>query len=90
MITTKDEVTILMKMMINNGSLFDVLYSNAYQSMDLQSRKLNVTNQPPLWSFGTKAIPVLGKITFSVVFGKETMTCVEGQFLHCSIRFNVE
>lgn len=48
------------RMMIDNGSLVDILYSHAYQKLDLDGRKMEVGQEAPLYRFSNDPIHVAG------------------------------
>lgn len=57
------------RMMIDHGSSIDILYTHAYQRLDLEGRKLEVGQESPLYGFSNDQVHVLGTIEFLVVFG---------------------
>lgn len=56
-------------MMIDNGSSVDILYSHAYQRLDLQGKKMDLGGEGPLYGFSGDPVLVLGTIEMPVKFG---------------------
>lgn len=57
------------RIMIDNGSLVDVLYSHAYQRLDLEGWKMEVGQESLLYGFSNDSVHVAGTIELHVVFG---------------------
>lgn len=55
--------------MIDNGSLMDILYSHAYQRMDLEGHKMEVGQEAPLYGFNNDLVNVVRTIELPVTFG---------------------
>ena len=56
------------RMLVDNGSLTDILYYPAFQQMGISRARLTPTNAPLVGFGGTKVLP-LGAITLSVTIG---------------------
>ena len=56
------------RVLVDNGSLADILYYPAFQQMGISKERLIPTNAPLVGLGGTKVLP-LGAITLSVVVG---------------------
>lgn len=55
--------------MINNDSSVDILYSHAYQKLDLEGGKMEVGQEAPLYGFSNNPAHVAGTIELPVTFG---------------------
>ena len=56
------------RVLVDNGSLADILYYPAFQQMGISKERLISTNAPLIGLGGTKVLP-LGAITLSVMVG---------------------
>ena len=56
------------RVLVDNGSLVDILYYPAFQQMGISKERLISTNAPLIGLGGTKVLP-LGAITLSVMVG---------------------
>ena len=56
------------RVLVDNGSLANILYYPAFQQMGISKERLIPTNAPLVGLGGTKVLP-LGAITLSVVVG---------------------
>ena len=56
------------RMLVDNGSLVDILYYPAFQQMGISRARLTPTNAPLVGFGGTRVLP-LGAITLSVMVG---------------------
>ena len=56
------------RVLVDNGSLADILYYPAFQQMGISRERLISTNAPLIGLGGTKVLP-LGAITLSVMVG---------------------
>lgn len=69
MITAQVGLMDMKRMIIDNGSSVDILYSHAYQRLDLEGRKMEVGQEAPLYGFNNDPVHVAGTIDLPVVFG---------------------
>lgn len=60
------------RIMIDNNSSVDILYSYAYQRLDVEGRKMEVGQESLLYGFSNDLVLVLGTIELSVTFGTAT------------------
>lgn len=57
------------RIMMDNGSLVDILYTHSYQRLDLEGRKMEVGQESPLYGFNNDPVHVVGMIELHVIFG---------------------
>lgn len=60
----------IQRIMIDNGSSMDILYSHAYQRVDLKGRKMEVGQETPLHRFSNDLVNVVETIELLVTFDK--------------------
>lgn len=68
-ITTQVGLVDMHRIMIDNGSSVDVLYSYTYQRIDLKSRERYLCQESRLYEFSNDPVHVTGIIELSIVFG---------------------
>lgn len=68
-ITTQVGPVDMQRIMIDNGFSVDILYSHAYQRMDLEGRKMEVGQEALFYRFSNDPINVVGTIELPVTFG---------------------
>ena len=78
-ITTKVGPNTVKKLLVDDGSVVDILYFNAFSRMDLGDRKLNETKVPPLFGFTGNEVRVVGTIDLPVLFS--TSPCQSWQMV---------
>lgn len=57
------------RIIINNGSSVDILYTHVYQRLDLEGRKMEVRQESPLYGFSNDPVPVVETIKLFITFG---------------------
>ena len=79
------------RVLVDNGSLADILYYPAFQQMGISKERLISTNAPLIGLGGTKVHP-LGAITLSVMVGdypQQIAKDVTFLVVNCSSAYNV-
>ena len=79
------------RVLVDNGSLADILYYPAFQQMGISKERLISTNAPLIGLGGTKVLP-LGAITLSVMVGdypQQIAKDVTFLVVNCSSAYNV-
>ena len=79
------------RVLVDNGSLADILYYPAFQQMGISKERLISTNAPLVGLGGTKVLP-LGAITLSVMVGdypQQIAKDVTFLVVNCSSAYNV-
>ena len=79
------------RVLVDNGSLADILYYPAFQQMGISKERLISTNAPLVGLGGTKVLP-LGAITLSVMVGdypQQITKDVTFLVVNCSSAYNV-
>lgn len=57
------------RIMIDNSFSVDILYTHAYQRLDLEGRKMKIGQESPLYRFNNDLLSVVGTIELPVTFG---------------------
>ena len=79
------------RVLVDNGSLADILYYPAFQQMGISKERLISTNAPLVGLGGTKVL-LLGAITLSVMVGdypQQIAKDVTFLVVNCSSAYNV-
>ena len=63
-----DALVVSIRVLVDNGSLADILYYLAFQQMRIDKERLILTNAP-LVGFGRSRVFPLGAVTLSIVVG---------------------
>lgn len=82
----------LRRILVDNGSLVDVLYEHAYNRLDLGGRKLELCNEPPLYSFGNAPVPIARTIELLIIFSttpQQSSIMVKLYVVHVDNNYNV-
>ena len=77
-------------MLVDNGSLADILYYPAFQQIRIDRERLILTNAPHIGFGGTRVFP-LGAVTLSVMVGdypQQITKDVTFQVVDCSSAYN--
>lgn len=69
MITAQVGPVDVRRIMIDNGSLVNILYTHVYQRLDLEGRKIEVGQESPLYGFNNDPVPMVRMIELPVTFG---------------------
>lgn len=68
-ITAQVRAIDMRRIMIENGSSVDILYTRAYQRLDLEGRKMEAGQEAPPYGFSNDPMNVVGTIVLLVTFG---------------------
>lgn len=90
-ITAQVRLVYMKRIMIDNRSSIDVLYSHSYRRMYLNAQKMDISGESPLYGFRNDAVPVVGTIVLSVVFDTRTLqSTVEGKKFYPQSRIFIQ
>lgn len=57
------------RIMIDNRSSVDILYTHTYQRLNLEGRKMEVRHEAPLYGFNNDPMNMVGTIELPITFG---------------------
>ena len=71
-VSVETENNVVKKVLIDNGSSVDILFTHCWERLKLEGYKLEECPQEaPLYGFGHNVVPVVGIVKLPILFGKD-------------------